>query len=84
MRACSCPLGWFERDVHARPSVCLSACVQFRLIFKGKGKMCYQCMSSNVSLHVHTVCAVTFQGETETLLDCDTLNVREINILNNR
>lgn len=31
-----CPPEWTERDEHAQLSVCLSVCVQFTLIFKGK------------------------------------------------
>lgn len=41
-----CDLGWFAREVHA------TVCVHFSLIFKGKGKTYYQCMSLKCGLHM--------------------------------
>lgn len=87
MRACSCPLGRFERDVHARPSVSQSVCLSVSSsdsFSKARARCVINVCLRMLSLRVHTVCAVTFQVETEPSLDCDTLNVREINLLNNR
>lgn len=60
-------------------------CVQFRLTSKGKATICYQCMSLNIlSVFAYVASSGGSEDDADPLRGCDLLNVREINIQNNR